>query len=109
MVLFGCAFDMDRVLTLYPGETSTTSSEAESSTSHSSKLVTETFTSTSDGSVVIVTATTFVNADPEQTTGPTSTRAQGTLQTNAALPNNGRGRVLEAMVGAALFGGALMV
>ncbi|KAK0720043.1 hypothetical protein B0H67DRAFT_574907 [Lasiosphaeris hirsuta] len=48
-----------------------------------SKLTTETFTSTSNGEVIIVTATSYVGVDPVETSAQTTTKPPPSLQNNA--------------------------
>jgi hypothetical protein len=85
-----------------------TSNTATSTESRSSRLITSTYTSTNaNGGVAVITETSWVNADP-QSTASTTTRAAGTLQTNAAtLPQLRGGLVFEVVVGAVI-GGVLL-
>lgn len=88
-----------------PGSTETGGSSGVSTTSdlpQSSKLVTSVYTSTdAAGSIIIVTATTFVNADPTNAT-PSATSAPGSLQTNGASASIMGGLSFELLVGVAI-------
>ncbi|KAL8376420.1 hypothetical protein RB595_007485 [Gaeumannomyces hyphopodioides] len=87
-------------------ETTPTPTRTTSSTTRSQKPQTTTYTSTaSDGAITIVTATTFVPAEPAETTG--GTQAGGSLQTNAAVPRP-RGVGVEALAGVVI-GGLFLV
>ncbi|KAK1770467.1 hypothetical protein QBC33DRAFT_267559 [Phialemonium atrogriseum] len=92
-------------------EPTSTSSKTSSTSSHHSRPTTATFTSTnSDGGLVIVTATSYVDADPAETGAASSTRPSGSLQTNAAPLRHGRNEVLGAMAaGVVVAGGILLV
>ncbi|TLD30952.1 hypothetical protein PspLS_02552 [Pyricularia sp. CBS 133598] len=85
--------------------TPTPTSTSSTTRVRSSRPVTSTYTSTaSNGGVVIVTQTSFVDADPGE---PTGTNPGGSLQTNAAVPRN-RNVAVEAFAGV-LLGGLILV
>lgn len=89
---------------------STTPPKPTTSSSRHSRPTTETFTSTnSDGAVVIVTATSFVWADPAQTDTASSTRPSGSLQTNAAALRHGGSELLGAVAAGVVAGGMLLM
>ncbi|TLS31613.1 hypothetical protein PpBr36_03179 [Pyricularia pennisetigena] len=85
--------------------TTTPTSTSSTTRVRSSKPVTSTFTSTaSNGGLVIVTQTSFVDADPGE---PTGTNPSGSLQTNVAVPRT-RNVAVEAFAGV-LLGGLILV
>ncbi|KAI6252399.1 hypothetical protein MCOR27_011182 [Pyricularia oryzae] len=85
--------------------TTTPTSTSSTTRVRSSRPVTSTFTSTaSNGGLVIVTQTSFVDADPGE---PTGTNPGGSLQTNAAVPR-ARNVAVEAFAGV-LLGGLILV
>ncbi|KAK3936133.1 hypothetical protein QBC46DRAFT_36606 [Diplogelasinospora grovesii] len=84
--------------------TSSATSDNNTPTSRSSKLVTQTFTSTSNGAVVIVTATTMVGANPTDASGSATTKAPGSLQTGAASGQRNSGGMA---LGGVLMGAAV--
>lgn len=87
-------------------ETTPAPTRTTSSTARSQKPQVTTYTSTaSNGAVTVVTATTYVPAEPADTTD--GTKAGGSLQTNAAVPWP-RGVGVEALAGVVI-GGLFLV
>ncbi|KAK3359725.1 hypothetical protein B0T25DRAFT_107598 [Lasiosphaeria hispida] len=86
-----------------PGTTLTTSTTLDpTTTSYStSKLTTQTFTSTSNGEVIIVTATSYVGVDPVETSAQTTTKPPPSLQNNA-MQQGYSGQLFTVVMGVAV-------
>jgi len=93
-----------KMLTARPAPTN--NNEATKSSPKGSKPVTSTFTSLINGTPTVVTATSYVGVDAQGSA--TGTRPGGSLQTNAAVSPNQRGRLLDAVIGVVV-GGAMLV